>query len=289
MRDLRASLPRYYLAHPGCAAAADRRHAALRLLEPLPDDGVAACRRSRRERVLVIPACERGAAHRRRARARRARCRATSRSSSSTTARRDGTARGRARGRRARAAPPLQPRLRRRAADRLQVRAAQRRRSRRRRWTPTASTTRPTLAALAQPVARGELDLVIGSRFLGAPAATAWSACARRAACSSSAIAARLRPARDGPDLGLPGALAPRCSSSTSATPFPSDYPDVDVLLLAHRHGPAHRRAAGAHGARARAPRCCTPGSRRSTTSTRCCCRSWAASAQPRRTPRPVR
>ncbi|MBK7950224.1 MAG: hypothetical protein IPK00_16115 [Deltaproteobacteria bacterium] len=83
---------------------------------------------------------------------------------------------------------------------------------------------------------------------------------------------ARLCPARERPDPGFPG-LSRRVLELYVGDAFPADYPDVDVLLIAHRHGlrigerPVHMTAS---------PRASLlhSGLAPSTTSTRCCCPS---------------
>jgi glycosyltransferase involved in cell wall biosynthesis len=91
------------------------------------------------------------------------------------------------------------------------------------------------VAALAAPVEAGELDLVIGSRFLGA---------------GDYRMHALQRTGRDF-FRWLLSAFGLRVSDPTSgfqamnravlelyaSDMFPSDFPDVDVLLCAHRHG----------------------------------------------------
>jgi hypothetical protein len=91
------------------------------------------------------------------------------------------------------------------------------------------------VAALAAPVEAGELDLVIGSRFLGAGDyvmgrlqglgrdffRTLLSSFGLRVTDPTSGFQA------------MNGAVLELYASDM----FPSDYPDVDVLLCAHRHG----------------------------------------------------
>jgi len=91
------------------------------------------------------------------------------------------------------------------------------------------------VAALAEPVAAGELDLVIGSRFLGA---------------GDYRMGGLQRMGRDF-FRALLSAFGLRVTDPTSgfqamnravlelyaSDMFPSDFPDVDVLLCAHRHG----------------------------------------------------
>jgi len=91
------------------------------------------------------------------------------------------------------------------------------------------------VAALAEPVAAGDLDLVIGSRFLGA---------------GDYRMGGLQRMGRDF-FRALLSAFGLRVTDPTSgfqamnravlelyaSDMFPSDFPDVDVLLCAHRHG----------------------------------------------------
>ncbi len=89
--------------------------------------------------------------------------------------------------------------------------------------------------ALATPIETGELDLAIGSRFLGAgdyamPAA-------RRA--GRVVLQSILRPFGlriTDPTSGFQ-ALSRRVLLLYCEDDFPTDFPDVDVLLVAHRHG----------------------------------------------------
>jgi len=91
------------------------------------------------------------------------------------------------------------------------------------------------VAGLAAPVAAGELDLVVGSRFLGV---------------GDYRMAGLHRLGRDF-FRALLSAFGLRLTDPTSgfqamnrtvlelyaSDMFPSDFPDVDVLLCAHRHG----------------------------------------------------
>jgi glycosyltransferase involved in cell wall biosynthesis len=91
------------------------------------------------------------------------------------------------------------------------------------------------VAALAEPVEAGGLDLVIGSRFLGA----------------GDYHMSRLQGLGRDFFRALLGAFGLRVTDPTSgfqamnravlelyaSDMFPSDFPDVDVLLCAHRHG----------------------------------------------------
>jgi glycosyltransferase involved in cell wall biosynthesis len=91
------------------------------------------------------------------------------------------------------------------------------------------------VAALAAPVAARELDVVIGSRFLGAGS---YHMGALRAAGRKlfQAILRAFGLRVTDPTSGLQ-ALSRETVALYVGDAFPSDYPDVDVLLLAHRHG----------------------------------------------------
>lgn len=89
--------------------------------------------------------------------------------------------------------------------------------------------------ALAEPIERGELDLVIGSRFLGAgdyQMGVLRSAGRRFFQALLAALGLRI----SDPTSGYQ-ALSRAALEFYVADDFPSDYPDVDVLLGAHRHG----------------------------------------------------
>jgi len=89
--------------------------------------------------------------------------------------------------------------------------------------------------ALAEPVLRGELDLVIASRFLaptGYPTSAARSLGRRLFSAVARAFGLRITD----PTSGFQ-ALSPRMLALYAADSFPSDYPDVDVLIGAHRRG----------------------------------------------------
>ena len=89
--------------------------------------------------------------------------------------------------------------------------------------------------ALAEPIEAGELDVVIGSRFLGAGdyRMGPLRAAGRR---FFQGLLAALGPRITDPTSGFQ-ALSRAAIEFYSADHFPSDYPDVDVLLGAHRHG----------------------------------------------------
>jgi glycosyltransferase involved in cell wall biosynthesis len=89
--------------------------------------------------------------------------------------------------------------------------------------------------ALAAPVRRGELDVVIGSRFLalGGYEMGALRDAGRRL---FRWLARRLGLDVSDPTSGFQ-ALSPRALALYARDFFPSDYPDVDVLLAAHRSG----------------------------------------------------
>ncbi len=91
------------------------------------------------------------------------------------------------------------------------------------------------VAALAEPVARGELDVAIGSRFLGA--GDYRMGALRRAGRALFAGLLRGFGLRDSDPTSGFQALSRRALALHAGDAFPSDYPDVDVLLAAHRHG----------------------------------------------------
>jgi len=88
---------------------------------------------------------------------------------------------------------------------------------------------------LIEPVERGELDIVIGSRFLGLGdyQMGALRSSGRR---FFQALLASLGLRISDPTSGYQ-ALSRAALVFHSADDFPSDYPDVDVLLAAHRSG----------------------------------------------------
>jgi glycosyltransferase involved in cell wall biosynthesis len=91
------------------------------------------------------------------------------------------------------------------------------------------------IAPLADPVARGELDVAVGSRFLGDDdyAMGAARTLGRRL---FGAVSAAFGLTLTDPTSGFQ-ALSPRALALYAGDFFPTDYPDVDVLLVAHRHG----------------------------------------------------
>jgi len=91
------------------------------------------------------------------------------------------------------------------------------------------------VCALAAPVLRGELDVVIGSRFLGRGdyQMGALRDAGRRL---FRQLARRLGLDVTDPTSGFQ-ALSPRAVSLYARDFFPSDFPDVDVLVAAHRSG----------------------------------------------------
>jgi glycosyltransferase involved in cell wall biosynthesis len=88
--------------------------------------------------------------------------------------------------------------------------------------------------ALAAPVLRGELDVAIGSRFLGKGdyQMGAVRGAGRRL---FQGLAGRLGLAVTDPTSGFQ-ALSPAAVSLYARDFFPSDFPDVDVLVAAHRN-----------------------------------------------------
>ena len=91
------------------------------------------------------------------------------------------------------------------------------------------------IARLLAPVAAGECDLVLGSRFLE-PTGYRMSAPRRIGRALFVAIARAFGVRLTDPTSGFQ-ALNRRVLELYAGDAFPSDYPDVDVLVLAHRHG----------------------------------------------------
>jgi len=91
------------------------------------------------------------------------------------------------------------------------------------------------LAELSRPIVEGELDLVIGSRFLE-PSDYQMESLRKlgRALFTSLARLAGLRVSD--PTSGFQ-AMNRRVIEVYTSDFFPTDYPDVDVLLAAYRHG----------------------------------------------------
>jgi len=89
--------------------------------------------------------------------------------------------------------------------------------------------------ALAAPVAAGEFDLVIGSRFLGVGDYRMGGLRAAGRALFQGILRAFGIRVSD-PTSGFQ-ALSRRVLALYVGDAFPSDYPDVDVLLIAHRRG----------------------------------------------------
>ena len=91
------------------------------------------------------------------------------------------------------------------------------------------------IAKLTAPVRDGELDLVLGSRFLEAGGYR--FGMARSAGRDLfGAIARRFGLELSDPTTGYQ-AMNAKVLALYSGDFFPADYPDVDVLLVAHRHG----------------------------------------------------
>lgn len=89
--------------------------------------------------------------------------------------------------------------------------------------------------ALAAPVEAGELDLVIGSRFLGeGDYQMERLRAAGRRVFQAILLAFGLRVSD--PTSGFQ-ALSRQVLALYAGDAFPSDYPDVDVLVVAHRNG----------------------------------------------------
>jgi glycosyltransferase involved in cell wall biosynthesis len=91
------------------------------------------------------------------------------------------------------------------------------------------------VAALVGPVARGECDVALGSRFLE-PSGYAMGATRSFGRDLFRAVARRAGLSVTDPTSGFQ-ALSPRALALYAGDWFPSDYPDVDVLLAATRAG----------------------------------------------------
>ena len=91
------------------------------------------------------------------------------------------------------------------------------------------------VATLAAPVERGELDVVIGSRFLGA-GDYRMDALRRGGRALFQRLLRLFGLAVSDPTSGFQ-ALSPAALALYAGDAFPSDFPDVDVLLVAHRAG----------------------------------------------------
>jgi len=89
--------------------------------------------------------------------------------------------------------------------------------------------------ALAAPIEADELDLVIGSRFLGV-GDYRMDALRRTGRAVLQALIRAFGLRISDPTSGFQ-ALGRRVLDLYVGDSFPSDYPDVDVLLAAHRHG----------------------------------------------------
>jgi len=92
---------------------------------------------------------------------------------------------------------------------------------------------------LLAPLERGECDLVIGSRFL-APTGYAMGLTRTLGRRFFVGLARAFGIRVTDPTSGFQ-ALGRRVLELYAGDSFPSDYPDVDVLLTAHRHGLAVR------------------------------------------------
>jgi glycosyltransferase involved in cell wall biosynthesis len=92
------------------------------------------------------------------------------------------------------------------------------------------------VAALAEPVARGECDVALGSRFLAPSSDYAMGAAKSLGRDLFRAVARRAGLHVTDPTSGFQ-ALSPRALALYVGDWFPSDYPDVDVLLAAARAG----------------------------------------------------
>jgi glycosyltransferase involved in cell wall biosynthesis len=91
------------------------------------------------------------------------------------------------------------------------------------------------VAALLEPVARGELDLVIGSRFLDV-GSYRMGALRRAGRALFQRLLGAFGLCVTDPTSGFQ-AMNRSVLALYTGDAFPSDYPDVDVLLAAHREG----------------------------------------------------
>jgi len=91
------------------------------------------------------------------------------------------------------------------------------------------------IVALVEPVARGELDLVIGSRFLGV-GDYRMSVPRKLGRALFQAIVRAFGLRVSDPTSGFQ-AMNRAVLALFVGDAFPTDYPDVDVLLAAHRRG----------------------------------------------------
>lgn len=93
------------------------------------------------------------------------------------------------------------------------------------------------LSTILGPVADGSADLVIGSRYLG-EGSTYASSTARRVGQLLFGFLVRLATGRrfTDPTSGFQ-ALGPRAIQLFATGRFPNDYPDADMLLMAHLSG----------------------------------------------------
>ena len=98
------------------------------------------------------------------------------------------------------------------------------------------------VARLLEPVARGECDLVLGSRFLE-PTGYAMGATRQLGRALFVGVARAFGFRITDPTSGFQ-ALNRRVLELYAGDVFPSDYPDVDVLVVAHRHGLSVREIA---------------------------------------------
>jgi len=95
------------------------------------------------------------------------------------------------------------------------------------------------IARLLEPIRAGVCDLVIGSRFLE-PTGYRMDPLRQLGRCFFVALARAFGFRVTDPTSGFQ-ALGRRVLELYVGDAFPSDYPDVDVLLTAHRHGLAVR------------------------------------------------
>ena len=91
------------------------------------------------------------------------------------------------------------------------------------------------VSKLIEPILRGDADLVVGSRFLGATAYLQGMS-RRLGRYAFAALAKVFGLAVTDPTSGFQ-AMNRKVLELYAADFYPTDYPDVDVLLTAHRHG----------------------------------------------------
>ena len=138
--------------------------------------------------------------------------------------------------RRARAAPAVQPRHRRRRADGLPLRVRERlrpRRSRRRRRPARSVAAR---ARSSSPSLRGETDIAVGSRYLGARGDGYRSSATRRVGIRILARVVSLLTRQRITDPTSGFQALNRKAITLFAADYPHDYPEVEAIVLVERH-----------------------------------------------------